>query len=276
MAAETTKAQNPAEPVRRKRSTGFPVISLDEMKTVLETAGKYGISHKAEAWAGYLGHKTTNSGRYKQKIAAMRDFGLLEGRGDAFAISDLGKRIAMPTTAAEQRNALRDAFLSSDVFKRVYEDSAKGVALDSVSLGNVAVRNYGVSPASRDEFIASFGGSAMAASLATRDDDGRLTLLPMESADSGSESEADGGDRESQDELEYGDVSQPPTQRPDASVVFKQDWPIDGGKITVSISTSNRLPIGSYELLGAVATALEELATSLTTAQEAADDPAAE
>ncbi|HEX6392167.1 MAG TPA: hypothetical protein VFZ97_01920, partial [Acidimicrobiales bacterium] len=86
--AGAVKAQGAPETQKRRRkpSTGFPMIGLSEVTTVLTKAAQHGWNHTVAEIAGYLGHSTTNSGAFRVKLAALRDYGVLSGRGDELEI----------------------------------------------------------------------------------------------------------------------------------------------------------------------------------------------
>ena len=123
-----------------------------------------------------MGHSTTNSGAFRQRMAAMRDWKLIAGRGDSISMTDVAKLIALPDDAGEQE-ALRVAFRNCTIFSKLYETSQKGILLEQQGLGNRAVHAFGVSPSSVSKFVSSFVDSAVAAGVAEVSEDGRLTLL---------------------------------------------------------------------------------------------------
>src|SRR5438270_13202560 len=87
----------------RARGVGFPVVPLlDAVKTLTE-AGEYGAEHSRSAFATYLGHDTTNSGHFREKLAAFKDWKLITSAGDKIVFTQLGRDIALaddPTTKA--------------------------------------------------------------------------------------------------------------------------------------------------------------------------------
>ena len=96
---EDASESTTTSPARRKRATGFPVVSLAEAAAILKEAGKYGFDHSTAAFASYMGHSTTNSGAFRQRLAAFRDWKLIAGRGDRLAMTDIARMIALSTFA---------------------------------------------------------------------------------------------------------------------------------------------------------------------------------
>ncbi|MDQ6945977.1 MAG: hypothetical protein M3256_06815, partial [Actinomycetota bacterium] len=163
---------------RKSPSTGFPSMSLGDATEAIRRAGAYGYEHQVGALAQYMGHTTTNSGAFKAKLASLRDFGLVVGRGDTVSLSQLAQVIAHPDDVQAEREALQETFFKSDVFGKVYASLAKGVELDVEGIGNAAVRNFGVAAGSKQAFIDSFVASAIEAGVAERVDDRRFRVLP--------------------------------------------------------------------------------------------------
>lgn len=247
---------------RRKRATGFPVVSLAEAAEILKEAGKYGFDHSTAAFATYMGHSTTNSGAFRQRLAAFRDWKLIAGRGDSLAMTDIARVIAHPTDDDAERRAMQSAFMNSPVFFKLYEESAKGKPLATAQLGNRAVLNLGVAPGSKDKFVQSFTESAVAAGLAALNEDGQIVL---ESLDAGT----DGGQPSSDDQsLVNPQAVQPSSGRTQPAArqgppVVHQAWAIDGGSIVFEIRTDKPLPATAFATVGEVVASLEHLAETL-------------
>lgn len=247
---------------RRKRTTGFPVVSLAEAAEILKEAGKYGFDHSTAAFATYMGHSTTNSGAFRQRLAAFRDWKLIAGRGDSLAMTDIARAIAHPTDDDAERRALQTAFMNSPVFFKLYDESAKGQPLAPGSLGNRAVLNLGVAPGSKDKFVQSFVDSAVAAGLASLNEDGQIVLAPLD---------AGAGEGQQSSEEQFLEGPQPvqlssgrtqPVARLGTPVVH-QTWAIDGGSIVFEIRTEKPLPATAFATVGEVVASLEHLAETL-------------
>lgn len=259
---DSTSEPSTASAARRKRATGFPVVSLAEAAAILKEAGKYGFDHSTAAFASYMGHSTTNSGAFRQRLAAFRDWKLIAGRGDRLAMTDIARVIAHPTDDEAERKALQTAFVNSPVFFKLFDESAKGKPLAAGPLGNRAVLNVGVAPSSKDKFVQSFVDSAVAAGLASLDDDGQVVLAPFDGG-------ADGGQQPSDEQ--FIDNRQPgptslgrtqPVARQGTPVVH-QTWAIDGGSIVFEIRTDRPLPATAFTTVGQVVASLEVLAETL-------------
>ncbi|HEX9515355.1 MAG TPA: hypothetical protein VF940_04175 [Streptosporangiaceae bacterium] len=63
---------------------------------MLVRASQHGWQHTVAEVAGYMGHATINSGAFRGKLAALRDYGLVSGRGESLEITPIGRKIAIP------------------------------------------------------------------------------------------------------------------------------------------------------------------------------------
>lgn len=244
---------------RRKPSTGFPVVSLPEAAKIVREAGRYGFEHSISAFARYMGHSTTNSGAFRQRLAAFRDWKLIAGRGDTIVFTDTAMTIAVPPDARAERNALQTAFMNCAVFASLYEAVTKGQPVQAQGLGAKAVHELKVSPTAVDRFTSSFIDSAVAAGLA-ESDNGQVVLL-----DPGSLSEPQGEDR---DEEPEGEEPRPETARSrvrlmQAPPVVHQEWTLPAGAVVFEVRLDRPLPAAAFAQVGAVVHEVEALADRL-------------
>jgi hypothetical protein len=101
---------------------------------MLGRASQHGWEHTVAEIAGYMGHATTNSGAFRAKLAALRDYGLVSGRGESLEITPVGRKIALPETDEERLTALQEAFANT-VFGPLYQESVKGRRSRSTASG---------------------------------------------------------------------------------------------------------------------------------------------
>jgi hypothetical protein len=242
----------------RKRGVGFPVVPLREAAITLSEAGHYGADFSLSAFASYLGLSTTNSGQFRQKLAAFRDWKLISTSGDRVVLSDLGKRIALSSDPISERDALQEAFFGCRLFAEVYDDQAKGKALDPQNLGKNAVIRWGVSPASRDQFAKSFIESAEAAGLARNEGD-HVVLMPRSSQPVTDSSNSAAESIRSEEATS----AAPRTSSSGAPVVLRQTWPILNGDLAFEIRSRVPLPAAAFAGVSSVAAAIEKLAKEL-------------
>ena len=252
----------------RKRGTGFPVVSLSEAAQILREAGKYGFEHSTASFAAYMGHKSTTSGAFRQRLAAFRDWGLLTGRGETLTMTEIARKIAMPPDEVTELEALQQAFRNCDVFADLHEQMAKNQALDHDRIGNRAVHGLSVAPNRSRLFARSFAESAIAAQLARPEGEGKLVLLAT-----GGDAQPEDGDLPHQVPIttEAGDAQPSQTVRgigrePSSALppTIRQSWPIAGGEIILEVRSEDALPAAVFVAIGEVVTKLEELSSSLS------------
>jgi hypothetical protein len=258
--ADKKNGASDAVPARR-RGAGFPVVPLPEAVKVVQEAGAYGAEHSMNAFATYMGHKTTNSGAFKQKFAAFRDWKLVTVNGDRVALTDLGRRIALPTTPETQAEDIGTAFLNCAIFAETYQSSAKGRPLELSTIANGAVHNQGVSPASRMEFAESLAKSAVAAGLAQMEGEGKIRFLAQPQSD-GQVPDSESQGREATEPKSALTLPKTPTDA--IPVVLRQALPIANGEVVLELRSRSPLPATVYGQIGAVAKELEALASQLT------------
>lgn len=120
-----------------------------------------------------------------------------------------------------------------------------------------------LAPGSKDKFVQSFVESAVAAGLASLNEDGEIVLAPLEAG-------ADAGQQSSEEQ--FLDSPQPvqsssgrtqPAPRQGPPVVH-QTWAIDGGSIVFEIRTGRPLPATAFATVGEVVASLEHLAETLS------------
>jgi hypothetical protein len=258
---------------RRKPTTGFPVVSLADAALILKEAGKYGFEHSIGEFASYMGHTSTNSGAFRQRLAAMRDWKLIGGRGDHVSMTDIARVIALPPDDASELDALRSAFKNCAIFYKLFEDMQKRTPLARQGLGNRAVHAFGVSPSSVSKFVASFVESAVAAGFAQVDDNGEVTLLDSDAAFV--DSRGVGQETASPTAPTVAVASRSALPSRSATPVVHQAWPIDGGTIVFEIRSERPLPASAYATVGDVVASLERLSLTLapTTTDSVTDDP---
>ena len=94
------------------------------------------VSVKGLAWE--LG-MAEGSGTLFAKVAAMRDFGLIEGRGE-LRISPLAQRVLHPGTPEEGQSARAEAFQRVDLLRQLY-DRFEGEVPDDMSMKRLRGRH---------------------------------------------------------------------------------------------------------------------------------------
>jgi hypothetical protein len=244
----------------KTRGTGFPVISLPAATKIIREAGTYGKVHTANALASYAGHTTANSGAWRAKAAALRDWGLVvSAPTDSFALTDRALQIAHPTSPEAAQKAMLEAFNNCKLYVEIFNDMAKGTDLKITQIANTAVTGHGVAVKSKDAFATSFVESAAAVGLAKKVSADVVQLL-SNPADVGA---ADLREEASALEEEATEADREvllKKRRPSTPPVVNQTWPIENGEITLTISSSKPFEGKVFVEIGTVIGAIEKLA----------------
>lgn len=249
-------------------------MSLAEAAEILKEAGKYGFEHSVSEFASYMGHTTTNSGAFRQRLAAMRDWKLIAGRGDNVSMTDIARTIALPPDEISEMEALRAAFKNCAVFYKLYEESPKATPLARQRLGNRAVLAFGVSPSSAAKFVGSFVQSALAAGFAEAPDEVSIILIELSEDDADVQVQTNEAQVPSRSTASA--TARPLQSSRSVTPVVHQAWPIDGGTIVFEIRSERPLPASAYATVGEVVASVERLSLTLapTTTDGVADESA--
>jgi hypothetical protein len=256
---------------QKKRGVGFPQLPLRESVSAIIILGQHGPAHGQDAAAAYLGHSTANSGAFRTKLAALRDWGLLvRGDKDRVLLSELAQRLVLEAPDHEKdKQLLLAAFESCRIFGTLYNDSAKDTPLDLQRLRNVAVMRYSVASDQADKFVECFIDSVAYAGLGSFDGT-RVTLIERDAVFSGRTS----GDAPGPGQTQPPDPAAAVSSESDSGiadtdsdtappVALRQAWPIDGGEIEFVIRTSMPLPPSIYVLVAKMAEVARDMAVKL-------------
>lgn len=253
----------------KTRGTGFPVISLPAATKIIREAGTYGKVHTANALASYAGHSTANSGAWRAKAAALRDWGLVTtAPTDSFALTDRALEIAHPSSPEDAQKAMLEAFNHCKLYVEIYNDMAKGTDLKVAQIANIAVTRHGVAAKSKDAFATSFVESAAAVGLASKVSADVVRLLSTPSAAGGDAADVEeieeASDQDFVPEREIPLKRRPGTPPP----VVNQTWPLENGEITLTISSTKPFEGKVFVEIGTVIGAIEKLAALAGTPAE--------
>lgn len=135
----------------------YPRRPLEEAARVpLALKEQYGGNPRPpDEVARALGYQSRTTNAFFYQAAASRDFGLTTGGRDSaeIALDDRGRRYVYAESGDVERAILKEAFLSIDIFRGVFE-YYKGPALpEKKYLSNVLEGQFNLSPTVHDEFI---------------------------------------------------------------------------------------------------------------------------
>ncbi len=87
-------------------------------KIVLQFKGQ---SFDRKALAAALGNKSAETGAFNQRLADLRRFGIIDGRGETLQVTALAQRVAIPTNSDEFSEAVFEMMTRVPLFKLLYE-----------------------------------------------------------------------------------------------------------------------------------------------------------
>ena len=140
-----------------QRSKSYPAIPItDAVVRIKELYKKLGDSksyHK-DNFATGLGYKDATNGAFLRMIAALSQYGLVKKDGNDYKLTDLSRRILIPTTETAEEEATREAALAPSVFKSIYERYS-GQDLP-ILLPNILVTDFGILDGAKNKVTSIF------------------------------------------------------------------------------------------------------------------------
>lgn len=240
---------------RAPRGAGYPALDLEKAVGIIHTVGAHGGDLSVSAFAQYCGHSTANSGPFRTKVAAFRDWSLATKKGDRILLTDLGKEVAKSPDPMADHGLLRRVFEACKIFQAFAENQAKGVPIKRETLGRAAIFDHKISAKTQDQFVATLVDSLTTVGLATTDSGaGTVTFLspsdPAAKAPAAPPAHAPA-------------ARAPATPSAGAPVLLRQVWPTASGEVVLAIHSTDPLPASAFTLVGDVVKAAEALANSI-------------
>ena len=121
---EMKAATEPTESPRARGQSGvsYPYFDLGASIKVAEAIhARGGGSCSPEQLAFWLDYKSTKSGTYLTRVAAARNFGLIQSSSGRLTVTDRGMAIVAPVMPEDAMTAKAEAFLSVELFMKVFE-----------------------------------------------------------------------------------------------------------------------------------------------------------
>ena len=153
--SKAKSASRPPTKAKAKAERTFPRFSIEESRRIADAIKEYngGNPWTPAEVASALEMGARSSGFF-YLTASSRDYGLTHGTRNTARIelSDLGRRLAYPKSAQEESEAVRDAFASVEVFKRVLDYYQGGKLPEIQYLKNTLKTEFGIAEELQDEF----------------------------------------------------------------------------------------------------------------------------
>jgi len=183
------------EPRRTQSGVSYPYFDLDASIKVAEVIhGRGGGSCAADQLAFWLEYKSVKSGTYLTRVAAARNFGLIQSSSGRLTVTDRGMSIVAPVMPDDAAKAKADAFLSVELFGKVFEHFRGKQLPPEVGLKNLfKSAPYFILPDRIDPAVRVFMNSAEQAGFLTND---RSRLIPPSNSAPAPKSETPKGGEE--------------------------------------------------------------------------------
>jgi hypothetical protein len=176
------------------RSPSYPRISLDKavklIRKVYESAHKSSLD--TETLVQLLGY-SGKSGPALGTLAALRQYGLLDGRDEDIHVSDDAMGLLEPLNKAEYREKYAGAALKPPLFKELFQTFGKTPPADGV-IKSLVIRKYGFTSTGAQKLTRSYLETM--ASLPTND-----VTQPDDTTDSAGDGTQHGDDLRYQEEV---------------------------------------------------------------------------
>jgi hypothetical protein len=119
------------------RGDRAPYIDLFDAVSLIEQCyDRAGDQISFDLFSQVIGNSLASSS-FQRKLAAARNYGLVTIGNRLIDLTEIAQRIFRPRSQDEKQNALKEAFLYNDVFRRVYDRYASKILPQEEYLANV-------------------------------------------------------------------------------------------------------------------------------------------
>src|SRR3954452_9426721 len=153
MAAKKTKQSKTKKGTRLVRP--YPQVPLEKALCVISAIkDKNGGNPLAPALIADHCSVSAASTDIVYLLSAASRFGLTTGssKAEAVALTNAGRALAYAGTPEEEEKLRKEAFLSVDIFKRVFEHYKSSQLPEMKYLGNTLQKQFGLAPELHEEF----------------------------------------------------------------------------------------------------------------------------
>ena len=144
---ESDPGNGEAKVARPRSNVAFPYFSLEKSIEVARVIhSRAGGRCAREQLAGLLGYSGVKNGGFLTRISAAKMFGLIEESGETIVLTDRAKRIISPVRTVDVEQAKLDAFMSVELYRKVFEDFDGHTLPAADGLQNLFLTQYGIVP----------------------------------------------------------------------------------------------------------------------------------
>jgi hypothetical protein len=164
---------------RYKRGTSPPYINLAEAIAIVRSIYEQGGGQVSYDAMSRITGNTSTSSSFLKKLAALKTYGLTTDSDKTIFLTDQGTAIAAPTSELSESQARKAAFVSVDVFNRIYErHKGKLLPVDEF-LKNIIEQDALIPRELSTAWATAFKESARAAGLLFDRLDGKTQVLEL-------------------------------------------------------------------------------------------------
>lgn len=169
--ADVSQAKKP----QARASVQYPYFGLnDSLEVARKMQDNAGGSCSPDQIASYLGYKSTKSGTFQTRLSAAKQFGFVRSEDGALVVTERAMKIISPVMPEDAVTAKADAFLSVDLFSKVYEKYKGSTIPPKVGMRNLFAQTFGISEDRLDPSVRILFDSADQAAMFPSGDQTRL------------------------------------------------------------------------------------------------------
>jgi hypothetical protein len=162
---------------RNPRGTMPPYLPLAEAFELTKKIYEQGGGIASYNLISQLTGNSTSSSSFNRKLSALRGYGLATDQNKTITLTDKGNAIAAPQTPEGALQAKKDAFLSIEVFVRIY-DRHRGKLLPADEfLRNIIEQDCKIPRELSEAWVSAFKEAARATGLLLDRADGKTQIL---------------------------------------------------------------------------------------------------
>lgn len=169
----------PPAPVQRLRAAAsYPYYDFDSSLTVAKTIqDMQGGSCTNDQLALWMDYKSVKSGTFISRVSAAKQFGLIANDESGLRVTERAKQVFAPVMPEEVAAAKADAFLSVDLFSKVYEKFKGGTIPPRVGMRNLFMSSFGLSDEAADRAVRVLFDTARQTGMFSGQDETKLVRL---------------------------------------------------------------------------------------------------
>ena len=167
------------KPDRVPRGSTPPALKLSEAMVLSRKINdNAGGSASYDLFSQITGNTKTSSS-FVRKVAALRQYGIIEDRDNAVALSELGNRMSTPRDEIDDATAAKESLLRIDLLHKVYDRHCGRLLPEDQFLANILIQEFKVPREFSRLWVDHFKDAISSARLLFVRPDGKAQLLEV-------------------------------------------------------------------------------------------------